>query len=65
MKRKIGEEFGFLGYVLKVEKATDACEGCFFFEHNLACHHKEIVSAIGDCYSSSMDNERLIFTRVM
>ena len=64
MKRKIGEEFGFLGYVLRAEKPFDGCNGCFFFEHNLACYHKEILSVTGDCGIGFCGSDR-IFTKVM
>ena len=66
MERAIGDEFGFLGYVLKVEKAVNDCSGCFFFEHNLACHHKEISSVIGVCKDvGRSNNQDVIFTKIM
>lgn len=65
MKREIGHEFSFLGYVLKVEKATDACGGCSFLEHNLACHHKEIASITGSCGFDLAGDPDVIFTKIM
>lgn len=66
MERKIGEEFEFIGYVLKVEKAADKCEGCFLNQHKLACYHEEILSFTGKCEPfHRSDNQQVIFAIVM
>ena len=50
MKRKLGEEFDFIGYKLRVDKQEpNNCEGCFFYEHKLNCGHEEIFSVTGSC----------------
>lgn len=65
MNREIGEVFDFCGVKLKVEKATDACGGYFFLEHNLACHHKEIASITGSCGFELAGDPDIIFTKIM
>lgn len=65
MNREIGEVFDFCGVKLKVEKAADACEGCFFLEHNLACYHKEIASITGSCGFELAGDLGVIFTKIM
>ena len=55
MERKIGEEFEFNGYTLIVSESAFTCNGCFFNEHNIACHHKEIIDITGYCHSDFRD----------
>lgn len=50
MEREIGKEFEFIGYTLIVSERYQDCKGCFFYEHGLACHHKEIMDITGDCF---------------
>ena len=50
MWRKLGEEFDFIGYKLRVERHEKSdCEGCFFHEHELNCCYEEISSVTGNC----------------
>lgn len=66
MERKIGEEFDFLGYTLKTEKPKLAtCNGCFFFEHRLACSKKEINDIIGECSEFLRSDGNVVIFRVI
>ncbi len=63
MELKVGEEFDFFGYTLKVEKSQlRDCFKCFFCRHGLACYLDQINYAIGPCINYlRSDDSHVIF----